>query len=144
MMHREEQIEIWRNAVIDGRRRIADFERRATYPANPDPDTVAIAEHFRVRYSQARILKALSFSHAVAADELCDITGVHPALIKMEVHHTSRRCGFPIYIVSGPGKKPVLFRITSEADCARIRAIVLLSWGLTETFKPQSRMKIAA
>lgn len=124
-----ERVAAWQAAVIDGRRKLADMERRATYPANPDQDTVALCEHFRLQYKQGRILKALSFSYAISADALCDLTGVHPALIKMEVHHTSRRVGMQIFVVSGPGRSPVLFKIINESDCKRIRDVIARSWS---------------
>jgi len=124
-----ERVKAWQQAVIDGRRIVADAERRATYPANADPDTVALCEHFRLQYKQGRILKALSFSYAVSASELVDLTGVHPALIKMEVHHTSRRTGMQIFVVSDRGRLPVLFRLVNENDCKRVRDVVTASWS---------------
>lgn len=139
-----ERIEKWQRAVIEGRRRVVEIERRSTYPANPDPDTVAIAEHFQLKYPQARILKALSYSYAVPTDVLSELTGVHKAMIRMEVRNLARRTYLQIVVVAKSANVPALFKMLHESDCKRIRDVIAQSWALDGTFKPQSRVRMSA
>ncbi len=135
------QIALWRSAIGDGRRRVADAERRATYPQNADPETVALCERYKIKYWQGRILKALSFFVDVTADELCDLVGIHRALIKMEVHQVSRRTGMQIFVVSKPGHVPAVFRLINARDRDEIRSVIAESWGLDVD---QSRVRLRA
>lgn len=139
-----EHIAQWRAAVMRGQRRLADIERRTTYPPNPDPDTIALCEHYRIKYKQGRILKALSYFVDVTAEELSDITGVHRAIIKMEVHNTSRRTGMQIYVVSKQGRLPVVFRLMNAIDRDEVRSVMASSWQLDGTLKPQSCARLTA
>jgi hypothetical protein len=145
-MHTAEHIEIWRQAVIDGRRRVHDIERRATYPANPDPDTVAIAEHYRIRWHQARILKAMSYFMAVTPADLAAVTGIHPALLKSEVRRVADRTTVRMQIDAVHHKSGIVafFRLGRASDRDEIRAVIQSAWQFSETFTPQLQGKNAA
>ena len=132
MMQREEQIAQWRAALTEGRRRYYDAERRATYPANPDPDTVAIAEHYRLKYPRARVLKALSYFIDAPAVDLCAVSGIHPALLAMECDSIEKRTGLSIHLIRGRCNKVTAYRLAYTADRDELRAVIQGAWE-TET-----------
>jgi hypothetical protein len=141
-----DRVKAWQQAVIAGRLRVADFERRATYPANPDPDTVAIAEHYRIRWHQARILKAMSYFMAVSPADLAAVTGIHPALLKSEVRRVADRTTVRMQIDAVHHKSGIVafFRLGRASDRDEIRAVIQSAWQFSETFAPQSRGKADA
>jgi hypothetical protein len=131
-------------AIDDGRRRYCNLERRATYPANPDEDTYTLAEHYRVRWHHARLLKALSYFMAVSPADLCAVSGIHPALLPMEVGKLAARVGFKIESVRKQEGAVAFYRLAAEADRDEIRAVIQSAWHFSEPFMPQSRGKKAA
>jgi len=144
MMHTAEHIETWRNAVIDGRRRVADIERRSTYPADAEEDTLTLAEHYRIRWHQARILKALSYFVNVKPADLTAVTGIHPALLTMEVRRLAERVKMKVETERRQDRSVVFYRLANMSDRDEIRAVINSAWHFEETFRPQSREKRAA
>ena len=124
----QERLEHWQAAVIDGRRTVADIERRATYPAHPEPDTVALAEHYRLRWHQARILKVLSYFVSVTPDEIADLTGVHRALVNSEVSHLARRAQIRMESVKAASGRIGVWRLAHAADRDELRAVIQSAW----------------
>jgi hypothetical protein len=144
MMHTAEHVEVWQKAVIDGRRRVADLERRATYPADAEEDTLTLAEHYRIRWHQARILKALSYFVDVTPAELCFATGIHPALLTMEVRRVAERVRMRVETERRQDRTVAFYRLAHASDRDEIRAVINSAWHFSETFMPQSRGKKAA
>lgn len=125
-----ERIEHWQAAVIDGRRKLADIERRATYPANPEPDTVALAEHYRLRWHQARIVKALSYFVRVTPVELCAVANLRPETVTFEVRRVAERTKFKIDTLWVRYGLVAAWQLASEADRDELRAVIVSSWEL--------------
>lgn len=123
-----ERIASWRQAVAEGRRRLAEIERRATYPANADPDTVALADHYRLTYPRARILKALSYFTDVTPADLAAVTGIHRALLTVEVVHAASRAKTQVEIIRGNDRSVIFYRLLLAADRDEIRAVIQTSW----------------
>lgn len=123
-----ENIKVWQQAVIDGRRRVADEERRATYPINADEDTVNLAEYYRLKYHQARILKALSFFMDITPAELSAVTGIHRALLSMEVRRVAERLHMSVHTVRRRDNAVVSYRLGNTRDRDEIRAVVRGAW----------------
>lgn len=123
-----ERIRVWQQAVIEGSRIVAINERRATYPANPDPDTVALAEHYRIKWNRARILKAMSYFVAVTAQELADITSTHPALIRSEVQNASRQARMPIQMSVAQRPRVTFYQLANSHDRDELRAVMQAAW----------------
>jgi hypothetical protein len=144
MMHTAEQIEKWKAALNEGRRKYYDLERRATYPANCDPDTRAIGDHYRLKYPRARVLKALSYFIDVPSADLSAVSGIHRALLAMEVDSIERHTGITIELVRARCNKVLAYRLVYGADRDEIRAVIQSAWHFEETFMPQSRGKKAA
>lgn len=127
-----ERIAHWQAAVIDGRRRVADIERRATYPENPDPDTVALAEHYRLRWHQARILKALSYFVSVTPEELCAASGLRRENLTIEVKNTAYRARVKVDTIWVRYGIVAAWRLAESADRDEIRAVIVGSWEFSE------------
>lgn len=132
---RAARIATMQQAILDGRRRYRDLERRATYPANPDEDTHTLAEHYRVRWCHARLLKALSYFVSVTPVDLCAVSGIHPALLPMEIGKLAARVGFKIESVRKQEGAVAFYRLAAEADRDEIRAVIQSAW----TFQTQGR-----
>ncbi len=130
--------------LADGRRRYNDMERRATYPARPDPDTVALCEHYRLKYPRGRLLKALSYFIDVAAVDLCAVSGLHAAILAMEIRSLEKRTGFSIGLIRLRHNTVVAYRLMREADRDEIRAVIQGSWHFSETIGTQSHGRRAA
>jgi DNA-binding MarR family transcriptional regulator len=132
MMDRAQRIMEIQEAIAAGRRRYYDAERRATYPANPDEDTVALAEHYRINYPRARILKALSYFVDVSTVDLCAVSGIHRAIMAMEVDNIERRTGLSISLIRARSNKVIAFRLTRAADRDELRAVIQGGWTFNE------------
>lgn len=145
-MHTAEHIATWRKNLEDGRRRVHDLERRMTYPANADEDTVAIAEHYRVKWHSARILKALSHFVDVTPADLSAVTGIHPALLTMEVRRVAERptVRMTIETVRRKDRTVRFYRLVKPSDAEQIRAVIASAWHFPGTFRPQSQGKNGA
>lgn len=139
-----EQLASWRASVSNACKQLAVMQRRATYPANPDSETIAIAEHYGLKYRPARILKALSYFFDTTPEELSELTGVHPAIVKMEVQSLSARTGIRITFATKRSKVVSFYRLESARDRDEIRAVMASSWGFGETLMPQSRERMSA
>lgn len=133
--------EEWIAARADGVRRYFDTDRRATYPAQPEEDTLALAEHYRVKWHQARILKALSFFLDITPDELSAVSGVHKALLTMEVRRVAERVGVRAQTVRRADQTVVFYRLSDPADRDAIRAVISNAWKFSGTFMPQMQAK---
>jgi hypothetical protein len=123
-----ERIQAWQAAVIDGRRRVADLERRASYPAKPDPDTVALCEHYRLLYKHGRILKALSYFVKVTPAEMCAISGVRPEMITLEVRRVADRLKMRIETIWFRHGHIESWHLTFAHDRDEVRAVIQSSW----------------
>jgi DNA-binding MarR family transcriptional regulator len=144
MMDRAARIMQIQEAIAAGRRRYYDMERRSTYPANPDEDTVALAEHYRINYPRARILKALSYHIDVTPDELSAVSGIHRVLLTMEVNKISERTGVRFESNRRRDNTVLFYRLASSRDREELRAVIQGNWHFSENFMPQSHGKKAA
>lgn len=127
-----ERIAHWQAAVKAGRLRVLELERRDTYPANPDPDTVAIAEQYKMKWRAARIMKALSFFTLITRQEMADITGIHHAVLHTEVLHAAERARMRVDVLRGRDRELVGWRLTFSRDAQELRAVMTTAWGLEE------------
>jgi hypothetical protein len=123
-----EMIQNWQAALNAGRQRYYDLERRATYPAETDEDTLTLAEHYRLKYPHARILKALSFYIDVTPAELSAVTGIHKALLSMEVRRVADRLRMSVYTVRRRDNAVISYRLGNASDRDEIRAVVCSNW----------------
>lgn len=139
-----ERIAHWQAAVKNGRIKLADLQRRSTYPPNPDPDTVALAEHYRLLWHHARILKALSFFVDVTPSEMSAVSGVHPALLSLEVNRVAQRVGVKVETVRHKDRTVRFYRMIEIDDRDEVRAVIQSCWTFDGTFMPQSHEKISA
>jgi DNA-binding MarR family transcriptional regulator len=144
MMDRAQRIKEIQEAIAEGRRRYYDAERRSTYPANPDEDTVALAEHYRLTYARARILKALSYHVDVTPEELTAVSGIHRALLTIEIRKIAERTNLRFESERKRDNTVLFYRLASRGCRDELRAVIQGSWLFSETFMPQSRGKKAA
>lgn len=115
--------------VADGRLRYADQVRRQTYPDNADPDAVAIAEHYRMRYSFARIIKALSYGVPVTPDEMSYVSGIDREFLTRSVIDATERCGVsPVTVMRY--NRVVRWQLDDTYACAALRKVIRSGWQL--------------
>lgn len=124
-----------REMLKAGRIRVLDMERRDTYPANPDPDTVAIAEHYKIKWRGARILKALSFFTLVTRNEMADITGIHHAVLHNEVLHAAERARVRVDVLRCRDNRVVGWRLAFAHHAKELRDVVASADDAVELFR---------
>jgi hypothetical protein len=102
--------------------------RRASYPEHADPDTVAIAEYYRVRYIRARIIKALSFGVQVTPGELVQLSGIPKASLADHMYRITQKLGCSI-TAGRVGEGKVQWYLLKDARCcSEIRTVIRNSW----------------
>lgn len=109
------------------------LHRRATYPAKPDPDTLVLAEHYRLRWRHARLVKALSYGVKCSRADLSEISGIKPKYVGQTMTALSRRIRMRVEAFSFVGGKPTVWRMASPDDCARLRSIIAGCWFQQES-----------
>lgn len=110
-----------------------DLMRRRTYPDNAEPDTVAICEAYRIRYSWGRVLKALSFGLAVSVDDLVEMCGIHRAILHSEIKSIIKRTGLSIQCEHTRGYRLAFVKIVDSGENAILREVITQSWSYVPT-----------
>ena len=107
-----------------------DAIRRCTYPANPDPDTVALAETYRIRWHQARLLKVLSYFVTCSREELAIAACIDPKQVSEDLKRVAYRCSLKIDSVASVSGQRFGWRLALPEDRDRLKAVIATAWDL--------------
>lgn len=102
-------------------------KRRATYPAKPDPDTVALAEYFRIKWHYARIARALAFGIACTRADLSHVSGVRSTYVGQIVAAVCARIRVQVEFISFGRNAKDVWRLR-QSDVEALQAIIRASW----------------
>lgn len=115
----------WREA----RRMTAAVQYRISFPQNAEPDTIAVAERFRLTYPRARLVKALAYGIKTTPEELSAISGVPRPLVVSEVQKAMEKCGFVLKYGRGRDHKVVWIMLADKCACDEVRKAITASWS---------------
>ncbi len=107
-----------------------DGVRRGTYPDNPDSDTVALCEHFRIRYTWGRLLKALGYGVRTSAADLATVSGIPRAMLASELSNMADRVGVQLKMGRARDNRIVWAVLDDSFVEHQIRDVIHSSWHL--------------
>lgn len=102
--------------------------RETSYPDDACPDTIVVAERYKLNYHRARILHALSYGMSVPVLDMCALTKLPPEVICHEVHRMAEFLGISVKVGKVWGNIPKFFFLENEAFCQEVRDHIHMSW----------------
>lgn len=105
-----------------------NYKRRATYPEEGEPETLALAETYRVTYRRARMLKALSFGTMVSVEEMAEASGVPETMIALEIKRLCEHQGMSLRTGLTRDRRLLWYLLEDRKLLEALRATIRKSW----------------